>query len=193
MSDEQSRGSIMDSELALDADLKFLGLRVNWVNPIGAYYSTDRPTIPITVGLSCLVNTYTFPALYVEVTADLTNTMTVAPYRGGGRPEPIYVTESIIEKAARQVGVDPGELRRRNTIPASAMPYPTPMQQVYDSGDFVKNLDDCLALGDHPGHASRVAAAKAHGKLFGIGVATATAATGGRDYEHAETRRGSCC
>ena len=84
------------------------------------------------------MNTYAFPALYVEVTAVLTNAMTVAAYRGGGRPEPIYVTESIIEKAARQVGVDPGELRRRNTIPASAMPDPTPMQQVYDSGDFVK-------------------------------------------------------
>lgn len=188
MSDEQSRGSIMDSELALDADLKFLGLRVNWVNPIGAYYSTDRPTIPITTGLGCLVNTYAFPALYVEVTAVLTNTMTVAPYRGGGRPEPIYVTESIIEKAARQLAVDPDELRRRNTIPATAMPYPTPMQQVYDSGDFVKNLDDCLALGDHAGHAARAAAARARGKLFGIGVATATAATGGRDYEHAEIR-----
>lgn len=188
MSDEQSRGSIMDSELALDADLKFLGLRVKWVNPIGAYYSTDRPTIPITTGLGCLVNTYAFPALYVEVTAVLTNTMTVAPYRGGGRPEPIYVTESIIERAARQLGVDPAELRRRNTIPASAMPYPTPMQQVYDSGDFAKNLDDCLALGDHAGHAARAAAARARGKLFGIGVATATAATGGRDYEHAEIR-----
>jgi aerobic carbon-monoxide dehydrogenase large subunit len=188
MSDEQSRGSIVDSELALDADLKFLGLRVKWVNPIGAYYSTDRPTIPITTGLGCLVNTYAFPALYVEVTAVLTNTMTVAPYRGGGRPEPIYVTESIIEKAARQFGVDPAELRRRNAIPASAMPYPTPMQQVYDSGNFVKNLDDCLALGDHAGHAARAAAARARGKLFGIGVAMATAATGGRDYEHAEIR-----
>jgi aerobic carbon-monoxide dehydrogenase large subunit len=188
MSDEQSRGSIMESELALDADLKFLGLRVKWVNPIGAYYSTDRPTIPITVGLGCLVNTYALPALYVEVTAVLTNTMTVAPYRGGGRPEPIYVTESIIEKAARQFGVDPAELRRRNTIPASAMPYPTPMQQVYDSGDFAKNLDDCLTLGDHAGRAARAAAATARGKLFGIGVGTATAATGGRDYEHAEIR-----
>ena len=188
MSDEQSRGSIVDSELALDADLKFLGLRVRWVNPIGAYYSTDRPTIPITTGLGCLVNTYAFPAVYVEVTAVLTNTMTVAPYRGGGRPEPIYVTESIIEKAARQFGVDPAELRRRNAIPASAMPYPTPMQQVYDSGDFVKNLDDCLALGDHAGQAARAAAARARGKLFGIGVAMVTAATGGRDYEHAEIR-----
>ena len=77
------------------------------------------------------------------MTAVLTNTMTTAPYRGGGRPEPIYVTETIIDKAARQLGIDPAELRRRNTIPASAMPYTTPMRQTYDSGDFAKNLDDC--------------------------------------------------
>ena len=95
MSDEQSRGSIMDSELALDADLKFLGLRVKWLNPIGAYYSTDRQTTPITTGLGCLVNTYAFPALYVEVTAVLTNAMTVAAYRGGGRPEPIFTKSPL--------------------------------------------------------------------------------------------------
>jgi carbon-monoxide dehydrogenase large subunit len=187
-SDEQSRGSVMESELALDPNLKFLGLRVKWVNPIGAYYSTDRPTIPITTGVGCLVNTYAFPAIYVEVTAVLTNTMTMAPYRGGGRPEPIYVTESIIEKAARQFGVEPADLRRRNSIPVGAMPYPTPLQQIYDSGDFVKNLDDCLALGGYDESEARANTARKRGKLFGIGVSTATAATGGRDYEHAEIR-----
>jgi carbon-monoxide dehydrogenase large subunit len=188
LSDEQSRGSIIDCELALDADLKFLGLRAKWVAAIGAYYSTDRPTIPLTVALGCLVNTYAIPAVHVEVTAALTNTMTIAPYRGGGRPEPIYVTESAIEKAARQFGIKPVELRRRNSIPTSAMPYQTSMQQVYDSGDFIKNLDDCLALGGYAETTAREAAARQRGKLFGIGVATATAATGGRDYEHAEIR-----
>jgi carbon-monoxide dehydrogenase large subunit len=100
----------------------------------------------LTIGLACLVNTYTFAAVHAEVTAVLTNTMTTAPYRGGSRPEPIYVTETIIDKAARELGLDPAELRRRNTIPASAMPYATPMQQTYDSGDFAKNLGDVLAL-----------------------------------------------
>jgi aerobic carbon-monoxide dehydrogenase large subunit len=188
MSDEQSRGSVIESELALDRDLKILGLRARWIAAIGAYYSTDRPTIPLTVALGCLVNTYAIPAVHVEVTAALTNTMAIAPYRGGGRPEPIYVTESVIEKAARQLGIESAELRRRNTIPASAMPYQTPMQQIYDSGDFLKNLDDCLALGDYRTVAERVAAARGRGKLLGIGVATAVAATGGRDYEHAEIR-----
>ena len=92
---------------------------------IGAYYSTDRPTIPLTIGLGCLVNTYGSPAVHAEVVAVLTNTMTIAPYRGGSRPEPIYVTETIIDKAARELGIAPAELRRRNTIPASAMPFTT--------------------------------------------------------------------
>jgi aerobic carbon-monoxide dehydrogenase large subunit len=188
LSDEQSRGSVIDTELALDKDGNFLGLRARWAASIGAYYSTDRPTIPLTVALGCLVNTYSIPAVHVEVTAALTNTMSIAPYRGGGRPEPIFVTESVIEQAARELGLDPVELRRRNTIPATAMPYKTTMQAIYDSGDFIKNLDDCLALAGYDAAAGRQRAAKERGKLYGVGVATAVAASGGRDYEHAEIR-----
>jgi carbon-monoxide dehydrogenase large subunit len=187
-SDEQARGSTVDAELALDADAKFLALRTQWGSSIGAYYSSDRPTIPLTIGMGCLVNTYTFEAVYAECIAVLTNTMTTAPYRGGSRPEPIYVVESIIDKAARELGIDPAELRRRNTIPRSAMPYKTPMQQTYDSGDFAKNLGDCLAMAGYDRIEERRAAARHQGKLLGIGVATTVAATGGRDYEHAEIR-----
>jgi len=187
-SDEQARGSIVDAELALDQDGKFLALRTHWRSSIGAYYSSDRPTIPLTIGMGCLVNTYTFEAVYAECIAVLTNTMTTAPYRGGSRPEPIYIVESVIEKAARELGIDPAELRRRNTIPASAMPYTTPMRQTYDSGDFGKNLKDALHLAAYDGIEERRAAARRHGKLLGIGVGTTVAATGGRDYEHAEIR-----
>jgi carbon-monoxide dehydrogenase large subunit len=187
-SDEQARGSTIEAELALDRDARFLALRTRWVSAIGAYYSSDRPTIPLTVGLACLVNTYTFAAVHAEVTAVLTNTMTTAPYRGGSRPEPIYVTETIIDKAARELGLDPAELRRRNTIPKTAMPYATPMQQTYDTGDFAKNLADALALAGYDGVAARRSEALGRGKLLGIGVATTVAATGGRDYEHAEIR-----
>ena len=186
--DEQARGSTVDVELALDGAGKFLALRTSWRSSIGAYFSSDRPTIPLTIGLGCLVNTYIFEAVFAEVIAVLTNTMTTAPYRGGSRPEPIYVTETIIDKAARLLGLDPAELRRRNTIPASAMPYATPMQQTYDSGDFAKNLEDALALSSYDGVAARRAASLRRGKLLGIGVATTVAATGGRDYEHAEIR-----
>ena len=166
----------------------FLALRAQWQAAIGAYYSTDRPTIPLTIGLGCLVNTYGIPAVHAQVVAVLTNTMTTAPYRGGSRPEPIYVAETIIDKAARELGIEPVELRRRNTIPASAMPFTTALQQTYDSGDFVKNLTDCLALAGYDRVAERREAAQKRGKLLGVGVATAVAATGGRDYEHAEIR-----
>jgi len=188
MSDEQGRGSVIDTELALDRDGRFLALRTRWSAAIGAYYSTDRPTIPLSVGLGCQVNTYNIPAVHTEVTAVLTNTMTIAPYRGGGRPEPIYATETIIDKAAHELGLTPAELRRRNTIPADAMPFTTALGQTYDCGDFPKNLEDCLALADYDRRASRREAAKKRGKLLGIGVATTVAASGGRDYEHAEIR-----
>ncbi len=104
LSDEQGRGSAVDTELALDKDGKFLALRARWTASIGAYYTTDRCAIPLTVALGCLVNTYTIPAIHAQVVAVLTNIMTIAPYRGGGRPEPIYVTETIIDKAAHQLG-----------------------------------------------------------------------------------------
>jgi carbon-monoxide dehydrogenase large subunit len=188
MSDEQGRGSLVEAELALDAQGRFLALRARWQAAIGAYFSTDRPTIPITIGLPCLVNTYRFPAIHAEVTAVLTNTMAIAPYRGGSRPEPIYVVETIIDTAARRLGLDPAELRRRNTIPAAAMPYRTPLQQTYDSGDFEKNLEECLRLADYERREERRRDARRRGKLLGVGVATAVAATGGRDWEHAEIR-----
>ena len=188
LSDDQGRGSVVDTQLALDRNGKFLALRAHWKAAIGAYYSTDRPTIPLTIGLGCLVNTYGIPAIHAQVTAALTNTMTIAPYRGGSRPEPIYVIETIIDKAANQLGIEPAELRRRNTIPPEAMPFTTVLQQTYDSGDFVKNLDDCLGLAGYNSVAERRDAARRRGKLLGVGVATAVAASGGRDYEHAEIR-----
>jgi carbon-monoxide dehydrogenase large subunit len=188
LSDEQGRGSVVETELALDKHGRFLALRAQWKAAIGAYYSTDRPTIPLTVALGCLVNTYGIPEIHAQVTAALTNTMTIAPYRGGGRPEPIYVTETIIDKSAHELGMEPAELRRRNTISADAMPFTTVLGQTYDSGDFGKNLDDCLALAGYDGIAERRAAAKQRGKLLGVGTATAVAASGGRDYEHAEIR-----
>jgi carbon-monoxide dehydrogenase large subunit len=188
MSDEQGRGSLVDAALALDKHGRFLALRASWRAAIGAYYSTDRPTIPLTIGLGCLVNTYGIPAVHAEVVAALTNTMTIAPYRGGSRPEPIYVTETIIDAAAREFGVEPAELRRRNTIPPAAMPFTTVLGQTYDAGDFVKNLADCLSLAGYDGLAERRRDARERGKLLGLGVATTVAATGGRDYEHAEIR-----
>ncbi len=188
MTDEMSRGSHVETTLALDKDGKFLALRAINTASIGAYYSSERPMIPLTVALGCLVNTYAFPAIHAQVKAVLTNTMTIAPYRGGGRPEPIIVTETIIDKAAHQLGIDTAELRARNTVPKSAMPYTTAMRQVYDTGDFGKNLADVLQLAEQSSVAQRREAAKKRGKILGFGVATAVAATGGQGFEFAEVR-----
>ena len=188
MTDEMSRGSHVDTTLALDKDGKFLALRAINNASMGAYHSSDRPGTALTAALGCHVNTYAFPAVHVQVKAVLTNTMMIAPYRGGGRPEPLMVTELIIDKAAHRLGIDPVELRRRNTVPASAMPYTTAMKQVYDSGDFGKNLTDALKLADHAGAEQRRAEAKKRGKILGVGVATAVAATGGAGFEFAEVR-----
>jgi carbon-monoxide dehydrogenase large subunit len=188
MTDEMSRGSHVEMTLALDKDGKFLALRAVNNASMGAYYSSERPAIPLTVALGCLVNTYAFPAIHAQVRAVLTNTMSIAPYRGGGRPEPIIVTETIIDKAAHQLGIDAAELRRRNTVPKSAMPYTTAMRQVYDSGDFGKNLADALTLAEQASVEQRREAAKKRGKILGFGVATAVAATGGAGFEFAEVR-----
>jgi carbon-monoxide dehydrogenase large subunit len=188
LTDEQSRGSIVDAELALDRDGHFLALRARWRASIGAYFTSDRCTIPLTVALGCLVNTYRIGAIHAQVYAVLTNTMMIAPYRGGGRPEPLFVTEIMVDRAAHQLGIDPAELRRRNTIAAASMPYTTPMKQVYDSGDFVKNLDDAIKLSRQDELPARRAEAKKRGQILGRGVATSVAATGGRDFEHAEIR-----
>jgi len=128
---------------------------------------------------------YNSPAVHTEVTAVLTNTMTIARYRGAGRPEPIYATETIIHKSSP---LTPAELRRRNTIPAGDMPFTTALGQNYDCGGFPKNLQDSLALADCDRAAARREAVQKRGKLFGIGVVTTVTASGGRDYEHAEIR-----
>ena len=176
-------------ELALDKDGKFLALRAINNASIGAYYSTDRPTIPLTIGAR-------LPRQHLHLPG--------GPRAGDGgadqhdddralsRRQPARADLSSPRRSSTrrrmQLGIDPAELRRRNTIPASAMPYTTAMQQIYDSGDFGKNLADALKLADHAGAEQRRAAAKKRGKLLGVGVATTVAATGGRDYEFAEIR-----
>ena len=108
---------------------------------------------PPTDNIGVLAGTYMLPAAHVEVTGVLTNTMLTGPYRGAGRPEAAYVIETMVDLAARELGIDPAELRRRNTIPASAMPYKTALVYTYDCGDFGKNLEDCLIKADYAGFA----------------------------------------
>ena len=189
MSDEQGRGSIIDTELALDRDGRFLALRTKWSAAIGAYFSTDRPTIPLIVGLGCLVNTYGIPAVHAQVTAVLTNTMTIAPYRGGGRPEPIYVTETIIDKAAHRARHRPrpscaAATRSRQARCRSRPRCSKPTIAAISQEPRGLSGRSPTTIGRSNGARPRKRAASS----LGIGVATAVAATGGRDYEHAEIR-----
>ena len=170
LSDEQARDNVTEAELALDNNGKILGLRVKTFANIGAYYHSDRSAGPPTVNVGVLAGTYAIPAAHVEVTGVLTNTMLTGPYRGAGRPEAAYVIETMVDLAARKLGLDPAELRRRNTIPAAAMPYKTALVYTYDCGDFGKNLEDCLIKADHAGFAARYRQSRQHGKLRGIGI-----------------------
>ncbi|HWM47002.1 MAG TPA: xanthine dehydrogenase family protein molybdopterin-binding subunit [Xanthobacteraceae bacterium] len=188
LADEQCRDNITEAELALDKDGKFLGLRVKTLVNIGAYYTTDRCAGPATVNVGVLAGTYVLPTAHVDVTTVLTNTMMTGPYRGAGRPEAAYVIETIVDKAARELNLDPAELRRRNTIPASAMPYKTALVYTYDCGDFARNLEDALVKADYKGFPARLKESRRNGKLRGIGISNTVEASNVGLIEHAELR-----
>jgi carbon-monoxide dehydrogenase large subunit len=188
LSDEQCRDNITEAELALDKDGKILGLRVKNLVSIGAYFHSDRPAGPAMVNVGVLAGTYVIPAAYVDVSTVLTNTMMTGPYRGAGRPEAAYVIETMVDQAAREIKMDPAELRRRNTIPAAAMPYKTALVYTYDCGDFPKNLEDALTKADYKGFEKRAKESAKNGKLRGIGVSNTVEASNVGLIEHAELR-----
>lgn len=168
VSDTQGRDHVTAAELALGADGAFLALRVKTVANLGAYVSTFGAAIPGPIYSALLAGLYRTPAIFVEVTGMLSNTVPTDAYRGAGRPEACFVLERLADKAARALGIDRAEIRRRNFIPASAMPYKTPIGPTYDCGDFHRVLERALAAADYAGFAKRK---KAAGKLRGIGLA----------------------
>jgi carbon-monoxide dehydrogenase large subunit len=186
--DEHARDNVTDAELALDADGRFLGLRVRTLANVGAYVSSDRNLLATFANVATLVGVYTIPAAHVEVTSVLTNTNSTAPYRGAGRPESTYVIERLIDDAARELGVDAIGLRRKNVIAAAAMPYRTPLGVTYDCGDFAAQMEAALKLADVAGFPARREAARRRGKLRGIGVANAIERAAGPQPEFAEIR-----
>ena len=188
LSDEHSRDNVVDSELALDANGKFLALRVQTHANIGAYHTSDRAAGPPTANVGCLAATYIIGAYHVEVSCVMTHTQLTGHYRGAGRPENAYMIETMIDLAARQLGIDQAEIRRRNTVPASAMPFKTGLVYTVDSGDFPKNLEQCLHMADYEGFKARREDSKARGKLRGIGVSNTIEATASGLLEHAEMR-----
>ena len=178
MSDAHGRDHATHVELALDANAKFLALKVSTVANMGAYLSTFSTCIPTYLYGTLLAGTYTTPAVYVETKAVFTNTVPVDAYRGAGRPEATFLLERIVDLAADELGLDPAELRRRNFIPANAFPYQTPVALQYDSGDYQTTLQMASEAAGYAGFEARRQEAARRGKLRGIGIATYIEACG---------------
>ena len=165
LSDTQGRDHRTRAALALDADGRFLALRVQTEADLGAYVSTFGAAIPGPIYSALLAGVYRTPAIYVEVDGVLSNSVPTDAYRGAGRPEACYVLERLADKAARALGIDRAEIRRRNLIPKEAMPYKTPIGPTYDCGDFPRMLERALSAADYAGFEKR------RNKMRGIGVA----------------------
>jgi carbon-monoxide dehydrogenase large subunit len=166
-----ARGSVCESELALDADGRILGLRARIVSPLGASAMFAAPGSPWNHA-RCLPGAYVVPACDIAVEGALTSTAPVSAYRGAGRPEACFVIERLMDTAARALKLDPAELRRRNLIPADRFPFRTITGQVYDSGNYAEALERALGAVDYPALRRAQEARRARGEVVGVGIAS---------------------
>ena len=155
LTDDHGRDVAMVAQLALDAQGKFLALKVDYHVDVGCYLSGRSMALINNIG--GIAGVYRIPDIEANVTGIFTNTMTNAPYRGAGRPEATYVIERLLDLAAHDLGIDPFELRLRNLVPPSAMPYDTGFVFKYDCGEFEGNMLGAAKLGDRAGFAARKA------------------------------------
>lgn len=176
LSDAHGRDHATVAELGLDAQGRFVAMRVNTTANLGAYLSTFASSVPTILYATLLAGQYTTPKIYAEVTGVFTNTAPVDAYRGAGRPEATYVVERLVETAAHQLKIDPAELRRRNFI--RSFPYATPVGLTYDTGDYEATLAQVQELADVAGFAARRAASEAKGLKRGLGYSTYIEACG---------------
>jgi carbon-monoxide dehydrogenase large subunit len=186
LSDAQARDNVTEAELALDSEGHFLALRVKTFAAIGAYLQHSMPAFVLNAGT--LAGVYQTPAIHVDITAVFSNTNPMRPYRGNGRPEAAFVIERMVDLAAGEMNIDPAELRRRNYVPPSAMPFKTGLTFTYDSGEFEKNMDLALELSDRKGLKPRKAEARKRGKLLGFGISNTIERAGAPSTEGAEVR-----
>ena len=168
LTDAHGRDHVTEVKLALDKDHKVTALKVDTIANFGAYMSLFSSAVPTYLYATLLSGQYAIPAIHCNVKAVYTNTAPVDAYRGAGRPEATYVLERVMETAAREVGISPAELRRRNFI--RSFPYQTPVIMNYDAGDYEASLDAAMKAADYEGFEKRRAAAKKNGKLRGIGM-----------------------
>jgi aerobic carbon-monoxide dehydrogenase large subunit len=178
LSDAHGRDHVSHAELALDSEGRFLGLRVRTLANLGAYLSTFSTCVPTYLYATLLSGPYAIPAIYAEVKAIFTHTVPVDAVRGAGRPEASYLLERLVDKAARETGLDRVEIRRQNFVRTDQFPYQTPVALQYDTGDYEATLDLALAAIDYGRLAERKAAAQARGKLRGFGLSTYIEACG---------------
>jgi len=167
LTDAHGRDHATTAELAMDAQGNFLALRVSTIANMGAYLSTFASSVPTILYATLLAGQYKTPAIYAEVKAVFTNTTPVDAYRGAGRPEATYLVERIVETAAREMKMDPAQIRRQNFI--TSFPYATPVGLTYDTGNYEAHLAKAIQIADVAGFPARKAASAAKGKLRGLG------------------------
>ena len=176
LTDAHGRDHVTHAELALDGQGKILALRAKTIANLGAYMSTFSSSVPTYLYGTLLSGQYDIPSIYCEVDAVYTNTAPVDAYRGAGRPEATFVVERLVEVSARQMGIEPAELRRRNFI--KTFPHQTPVIMAYDAGDYHASLKKALDLADVKNFGKRKREAARHGKLRGVGFSTYIEACG---------------
>jgi carbon-monoxide dehydrogenase large subunit len=188
VSDNQARDQLYTAELALDTEGKILALKIDVLANMGAYL-TGAGLFCNTVHLSgCLPSVYDIPKIVLDSKGIFTNALPIGPYRGAGRPEINFMLERLIDKAAREMKLDPAEIRRRNLIQASQIPYTTFTGGVFDSGDFPGAFEKVLAAADYGGFANRRAESEARGRRRGIGIGCFLEISGGILQEAAAIR-----
>ena len=178
LSDAHGRDHISHAELALGKDGEFLGLRVSTRANLGAYLSTFGPAVPTYLYATLLSGTYKTPAIYAQVKGMFTHTVPVDSYRGAGRPEASFLLERLVDKAAKETGNDPFELRQRNFIKPEDFPYQTPVALEYDIGDYEATVQKAVELADYANFDKRREESAARGKLRGVGISTYIEACG---------------
>ena len=172
LSDQHGRDHQVDAQLALDAQGRFLAVRLNIHANLGGYMTGVGPNMSTNNAVKNVVSVYKTPVIEINTICAFTNTTPVGPYRGAGRPEANYYMERLIDTAARELNIDRIELRRRNQIEPSQIPYSAPSGQSYDSGDFPAVMSAGLKQADHDGFLARKTMSRAQGLLRGLGVAT---------------------
>ncbi len=186
--DSQGRDNFSTGEVALAADGRFLAMRFDIIGNLGAYLSQFGPYIPY-LGASMMTGVYRTPVIHVRVRGVYTHTVPVDAYRGAGRPEAAYLLERLVDRAARELGLAPDVIRRRNFIQPQQMPYKTPIgDRTYDTGEFEGHMDKAMGLADWTGFKDRLDTSRQAGKLRGIGLATYIECTAWGEGEDARVR-----